>query len=147
MLEGWLDLTARVEELFHELEFRSLVNRLPATLGEAPAAAPSRPAKAAEPPVARAYRTIRSEKDLKALAKDAKAAGRIALHVENTDANGMRGVLVGIAIAAATARAEFQIERVLIVDFDVHHGNGTQDIFYRDPAVFYFSVHQWPLFP
>ena len=38
-------------------------------------------------------------------------------------------------------------ERVLIVDWDVHHGNGTQDIFYADPTVFFFSTHQWPLYP
>jgi len=43
-----------------------------------------------------------------------------------------------IAIAAATARAEFGIDRVLIVDFDVHHGNGTNSIFYRDPACSFF---------
>jgi acetoin utilization deacetylase AcuC-like enzyme len=52
-----------------------------------------------------------------------------------------------IAIAAAAARADFQIERVLIVDFDVHHGNGTQAIFYRDPGVLYFSTHQWGIYP
>ncbi|GIW07786.1 MAG: histone deacetylase [Dehalococcoidia bacterium] len=51
------------------------------------------------------------------------------------------------AIAALIARHRFGIERTLLIDFDVHHGNGTQDIFYQDPAVFYFSVHQWPLFP
>ena len=39
------------------------------------------------------------------------------------------------------------MERVLIVDWDVHHGNGTQDIFYSDPSVFFFSTHQWPLYP
>jgi len=39
------------------------------------------------------------------------------------------------------------IERVMIVDWDVHHGNGTQDIFYADPSVFVFSTHQWPLYP
>lgn len=38
-------------------------------------------------------------------------------------------------------------ERIAIVDFDVHHGNGTQDIFYDDPSVLYFSIHQMPLFP
>jgi acetoin utilization deacetylase AcuC-like enzyme len=52
-----------------------------------------------------------------------------------------------IAIAAATARAELQIERVLIVDFDVHHGNGTNSIFYRDPGVLFFSTHQWGIYP
>ena len=52
-----------------------------------------------------------------------------------------------IAIAAATARAELRVERVLIVDFDVHHGNGTHSIFQRDPSVLYFSTHQWGIYP
>lgn len=47
-----------------------------------------------------------------------------------------------IAIGARYARAEFGIERVLIVDYDVHHGNGTQDIFYDDPHVLFISTHQ-----
>ena len=38
-------------------------------------------------------------------------------------------------------------ERVLIVDYDAHHGNGTQDIFWSDPRVFYVSLHEWPLYP
>jgi acetoin utilization deacetylase AcuC-like enzyme len=50
-----------------------------------------------------------------------------------------------IAVAAA-ALAE-RGERVLIVDFDVHHGNGTQDIFWNDPRVLYISTHEWPLYP
>ena len=54
-----------------------------------------------------------------------------------------------VAIAARYARATYPetIRRVLIVDFDVHHGNGTQEIFYEDPSVFYFSLHQYPLYP
>ena len=40
-----------------------------------------------------------------------------------------------------------QGERVAIVDYDAHHGNGTQDIFYEHPTVFYASFHQWPLYP
>jgi acetoin utilization deacetylase AcuC-like enzyme len=52
-----------------------------------------------------------------------------------------------VAIAAATARAEFKIDRVLVVDFDVHHGNGTNAIFYHDPTVLYFSTHQWGIYP
>ena len=51
------------------------------------------------------------------------------------------------AIAARYAQRRYGLERVLIVDWDVHHGNGTQDIFYTDPSVFYFSTHQWPLYP
>jgi acetoin utilization deacetylase AcuC-like enzyme len=51
------------------------------------------------------------------------------------------------AIAARYAQQQHGIERVVIVDWDVHHGNGTQDIFYEDGSVFYFSTHQSPLYP
>jgi len=56
-------------------------------------------------------------------------------------------LLSNVAIAARYAERRHSLERVLIVDWDVHHGNGTQDIFYSDPSVFYFSSHQWPLYP
>ena len=52
-----------------------------------------------------------------------------------------------VAIAARKARAEFGVKKVLIVDFDVHHGNGTQDSFYHDESVLYFSTHQYPFYP
>jgi len=52
-----------------------------------------------------------------------------------------------VAVAALYALEEEGLERVLIVDFDVHHGNGTQDTFYRDPRVLYFSTHQYPYYP
>ncbi|MBW1777960.1 MAG: histone deacetylase [Deltaproteobacteria bacterium] len=52
-----------------------------------------------------------------------------------------------IAIGAAFARMELGMERILIVDWDVHHGNGTQHAFEADPAYLYFSIHQYPLFP
>lgn len=52
-----------------------------------------------------------------------------------------------VAIAAREAQRKYGAERVAIVDFDVHHGNGTQDIFKDDPTVFYASSHQMPLFP
>jgi acetoin utilization deacetylase AcuC-like enzyme len=51
------------------------------------------------------------------------------------------------AIAARYAQQRHGVERVLIADWDVHHGNGTQDLFYSDPSVFFFSTHQWPLYP
>ena len=51
-----------------------------------------------------------------------------------------------IAIGAAQALVR-GIERIAIVDFDVHHGNGTQDIFWHEPRVLYASTHQWPLYP
>lgn len=52
-----------------------------------------------------------------------------------------------IAITALWAREKYGMERVAIVDFDVHHGNGTQDIFYNDRNMFYASSHEMPLFP
>lgn len=52
-----------------------------------------------------------------------------------------------IAVAARYAQQKYGIQRILIVDIDVHHGNGTQDIFYADNSVFYFSAHQHPLYP
>jgi acetoin utilization deacetylase AcuC-like enzyme len=54
-----------------------------------------------------------------------------------------------VAIAARYAQQTYPelIRRVLIVDFDVHHGNGTQEIFYEDPSVFYYSLHQYPWYP
>jgi len=52
-----------------------------------------------------------------------------------------------IALAAELASQHADLSPVLIVDFDVHHGNGTEDIFYRRDDVYYFSMHQFPLFP
>ena len=53
-----------------------------------------------------------------------------------------------VAIAARYAQTHYpEIERVAIVDWDVHHGNGTQGIFYDDPSVFFFSMHQYPWYP
>ena len=51
------------------------------------------------------------------------------------------------AIAARHARAAFGVDRVALVDWDVHHGNGSQDIFWDDDAVLYCSTHQMPLYP
>jgi len=55
-------------------------------------------------------------------------------------------LLNNIAVGAAHARA-LGVGRVAIVDFDVHHGNGTQEMFYRDPNVLYVSLHQYPFYP
>ena len=52
-----------------------------------------------------------------------------------------------IAIAARTAIAEFELDRVLVVDWDVHHGNGTQDTFWSDEQVGFLSIHRWPFYP
>jgi acetoin utilization deacetylase AcuC-like enzyme len=52
-----------------------------------------------------------------------------------------------VAIAAAHARVAHGIERVLVVDWDVHHGNGTESIFWADPGVCFVSIHQSPLWP
>src|SRR5262249_19509454 len=55
-------------------------------------------------------------------------------------------LLNNIAAAAAHARAR-GVERVLVLDWDVHHGNGTQEMFIADPSVLYVSLHQWPFYP
>jgi len=52
-----------------------------------------------------------------------------------------------IAVAARWLQAQKRAERILIVDWDVHHGNGTQDVFYGDPTVFFLSLHQSPHYP
>ncbi|MBX3453196.1 histone deacetylase family protein [Ferrovibrio sp.] len=52
-----------------------------------------------------------------------------------------------VAIGALQARARWGIRRVAVIDFDVHHGNGTQASFNDDPDLFYISTHQWPLYP
>jgi acetoin utilization deacetylase AcuC-like enzyme len=52
-----------------------------------------------------------------------------------------------VAVAARWAQAELGLERVAIVDWDVHHGNGTQDIVGDDPTILFASLHQWPFYP
>jgi acetoin utilization deacetylase AcuC-like enzyme len=52
-----------------------------------------------------------------------------------------------VAVAARALQAEGLADRVLILDWDVHHGNGTQDAFYSDPSVYFVSLHQWPHYP
>jgi len=57
-------------------------------------------------------------------------------------------VFNNVAIAGRYAQSRYkEIDRVAIIDWDVHHGNGTQAIFYDDPSVFYFSMHQYPWYP
>jgi acetoin utilization deacetylase AcuC-like enzyme len=54
-------------------------------------------------------------------------------------------LLNNVAVAAASLAARG--ERVAVIDYDAHHGNGTQEIFYEDPRVLYVSLHEWPLYP
>ena len=56
-------------------------------------------------------------------------------------------LLNNVAVAARCAVDELGLDRVLIVDWDVHHGNGTQDAFWEDPRVAFFSLHRWPFYP
>ncbi len=90
------------------------------------------------------------------VAVEAVMAGRArnafaAVRPPGHHATGERGmgfcVYNTVALAARHARAVCGCERVLIVDWDVHHGNGTQAIFWRDPSVLFCSVHQSPLYP
>jgi acetoin utilization deacetylase AcuC-like enzyme len=56
-------------------------------------------------------------------------------------------LFANVAIAARWAQIELVAERVAILDWDVHHGNGTQDIFWNDPSVLFVSLHRWPFWP
>jgi acetoin utilization deacetylase AcuC-like enzyme len=52
-----------------------------------------------------------------------------------------------VAVGVAHVRSVYGLKRIAVIDFDVHHGNGTQHSFENDPDVFYASTHQWPLYP
>ncbi len=67
-------------------------------------------------------------------------------HANQTKARGFC-LFNNAAIGARYAQEQYDAERVLIIDWDVHHGNGTQEIFYRDPSVSYVSIHQFPGYP
>jgi acetoin utilization deacetylase AcuC-like enzyme len=56
-------------------------------------------------------------------------------------------LLNNVAIAVKYAQKIHQLDRVLVVDWDVHHGNGSQDVFYEDPSVSFFSIHRYPFYP
>jgi acetoin utilization deacetylase AcuC-like enzyme len=67
-------------------------------------------------------------------------------HAETNRVNGFC-FLNNAAVAARYLQSNYDIKKIAIIDFDVHHGNGTQEIFYNDNSVFYGSIHQHPLFP
>lgn len=85
---------------------------------------------------------------LKGVAKNAFSASRPPGH-HATAENAMGFCLFNnVAVAARYAQNHYKdIERVAIIDWDVHHGNGTQGIFYDDPTVHFFSMHQYPWYP
>ena len=67
-------------------------------------------------------------------------------HAETTRANGFC-FINNVAVAARFLQKKYKINKIAIIDFDVHHGNGTQEIFYNDHSVAYASTHEFPLFP
>jgi len=67
-------------------------------------------------------------------------------HAETVRANGFC-FINNIAVSARYLQKKYKINKIAILDFDVHHGNGTQEIFYNDNSIFYGSIHEFPLFP
>ena len=67
-------------------------------------------------------------------------------HAETVRANGFCFVN-NVAVTARYLQSKYRINKIAIIDFDVHHGNGTQEIFFKDKTVAYGSIHQFPLFP
>jgi acetoin utilization deacetylase AcuC-like enzyme len=67
-------------------------------------------------------------------------------HAEHAEAMGFC-LFNNVAIAARYAIDRYSLQRIFILDWDVHHGNGTQDSFYEDAEVFFCSIHEWPLYP
>lgn len=67
-------------------------------------------------------------------------------HAEKDRAMGFC-IFNNVAVGARYVQKKFGLKKVFIVDWDVHHGNGTQNIFWTDPSVFYFSIHQFPHYP
>ena len=67
-------------------------------------------------------------------------------HAETVRANGFC-FINNVAVAARYLQKQYNVNKVAIIDFDVHHGNGTQEIFYKDDTVAYGSSHEFPLFP
>ena len=80
-------------------------------------------------------------------ARSALAGKPAAAIVRPPGHHATRDRAMGFCLFNNVALAAKQAKRVLIVDWDVHHGNGTQDIFYEDPDVLYFSTHRWPFYP
>ncbi|NQT93114.1 MAG: histone deacetylase [Lentisphaerae bacterium] len=80
-------------------------------------------------------------------ARNAFCAVRPPGHHATRDAGMGFCIFNNVAIGARHAQQKHGVERVLVADWDVHHGNGTQDIFYEDPSVLFFSTHQFPCYP
>ncbi len=84
---------------------------------------------------------------MEGIVKNAFAFVRPPGHHAETGGSGGFCIFNNVAIAAEHARKKHGIKRILIVDWDLHHGNGTQHFFYEDSGVLYFSTHQSPFYP
>jgi acetoin utilization deacetylase AcuC-like enzyme len=84
---------------------------------------------------------------LRGEARNAFAASRPPGHHATQDRAMGFCLFNNVAITARALQRRYGLERILIVDWDVHHGNGTQDIFFTDPSVFYLSLHLSPHYP
>ena len=92
-----------------------------------------------------------AELDARGPARGSRQRDRACCARRGTTRSARRGmgfcIFNNIAVAAQAALDEFGLQRILIFDWDVHHGNGTQDIFYDSPNVLFMSTHQYPHYP
>ena len=97
------------------------------------------------------YKLIENHGGMTSLMKDPLSRFFAAIRPPGHHATPDRGmgfcIFNNVAIAARYLQKKYGIARVLIVDWDYHHGNGTQDIFYNDGSVFYFSTHHYGAYP
>lgn len=128
-----------------ENEIRALIDNSPAFLSTGDTVISQKSLEVAKMSVGAGL--VAADEVIKGNVKAAFSFNRPPGHHATKDRGMGFGIFNHTAITARYLQQKYGINKVLIIDFDVHHGNGTQAIFYEDPSVFYFSIHQHPLYP
>jgi acetoin utilization deacetylase AcuC-like enzyme len=149
-LDGWSPRPASDEEILR-VHTREHLARVTEAARQAPARLdPDTFVSSASAEVARLAAGTVVELAL-AIARGTPAGGLVAVRPPGHHAEAARAMgfclYNHVAIAVRALQAQARLERVLVLDWDVHHGNGTQHTFERDPSVLYLSTHQYPYYP